>query len=286
MLKKLGFGMILAVQVISIFPLLAQEKSDSSQHANDANQNNPIPQQSIVHQQDSGKNNEKGQVKDPPSAKDSFDYAKWGFWVNFGLTGITFLIAIASVIQASAARISAKAVMLSERAWLLPNGDKIGPPYLHPVEQQGPQKTPVHCTMALKNNGNTPASAIDWQFELQLGNSAESPPSFDVYKQKPPKDRLTSFPFPIAQDGEGRATAVLTPQEHISASDQTDIWDGKQVLWLCGIARYYDVFRKKRWFKRRPEEHLTFVCLRYICAPGGANGQWLIGGPSKYNNAT
>jgi hypothetical protein len=174
-------------------------------------------------------------------------------------------------------------IITSERAWLLPDGEKIGMPFLRPVEHQGPQKTPVHCGIALKNCGKTPASAIDWQFELQLGDSAEAPPSFDIYKRKPPKDRLT--PFPIGQDSHGNVSAVLMPQEHISASEMTDIWDGKKVLWLCGIARYHDVFKQKRWIRRKPEEHYTFVCLRYICAPNGANGQWILGGPSGYNKA-
>ena len=130
MKQKLFFGLILAItsiQVIPIRSLLAQEKSDSSKNTSNANQNNPIMQQGIVHQKDTGKANEKAQVKDDPPLKNSIDYTKWGFWLNFGLTGITFLIAAASLMQANAARISANAVMLSERAWMFPDGEKDRP---------------------------------------------------------------------------------------------------------------------------------------------------------------
>jgi hypothetical protein len=288
MFKSLIFGLTLAffsLQVAEKAPLLKHDKNDSASHTDKANQHNPVPQGTgVVNQVDGSESATKGQQKDPPATQGTPDYVAWGFWVNFGLTAITLLIAIAAVIQASAAKLGAKAMLRSERAWLLLDGEKIGMPFLHSVEQQGPQKTPVHCRIALKNCGNTPATAIDWQFELQLGDSAKTPPCFDIYKREPPKDRLT--PFPIGQDSHGHASAVLTPQENVSNSQMTDIWDGKKVLWLCGKARYYDVFAQKRWLKRRPEEHYTFVCLRYICAPNGANGQWVLGGPSGYNKAT
>ncbi|HMD78114.1 MAG TPA: hypothetical protein VKG86_12165 [Terracidiphilus sp.] len=229
--------------------------------------------------------NQKGPDKHPVTPESQNNYTAWGFWVNFGLTAITLLIAIAAVIQASAAKLGAKAMLRSERAWLLPDGEKIGMVVLRPVEQQvQPQKTPVQCSIALRNCGNTPASAIDWQFELQLGVSADTPPSLEIYTRKPQNKSLT--PFPIGQDRLGHGVAILTPREYINAFEQGQIWDGSKILWLCGVARYNDVFEKKRWLTRKPEEHCTFVCLRYICAPDGSNGQWFLGGPSGYNKAT
>lgn len=286
--KKLLFGLILAVtsvQVIPILPLLAQEKNDGSKHPNNANQNNPITQQSIVHQQDSGKTNEKGQKKDPPSAKDSFDYAKGGFLVSLWLTAITFLIAVASVIQASAARISVKAVMLSERAWMLPDGEKIGLPTLIPSDSPtNPRKFPVTCSIALRNCGNTPATAIDWEFELRIGPSQETPPSLEIYEKKSPEDRKT--PFPIGPGWPGHAQAVLKPQEYISTAEKAEIDAGTKHVWLCGIARYRDVFERRKFLQNSGNLHETKVCLRYMARSDGSSGRWILGGPSGYNKAT
>lgn len=48
-------------------------------------------------------------AKDPiPQPKD-LDYVFWGFWINLGLVLATLIIAIFSVVQASAAKTNAKA---------------------------------------------------------------------------------------------------------------------------------------------------------------------------------
>ena len=265
---------------------MAQNKNGGANYDNAANEQNPIPERSVtVNCGDYNEKAKKGKQEDSPATSYKRDYSAWGFWFNVILTPITLLVAGAAVWQAIAANSSAQAIIRSERAWLLPDGEKIGMPILRPIEQQPqPQKTPAQCKIALKNSGNTPASAIDLQFELQLGDSTKEPPSFDIYTRKAAKDPLT--PFPIGQDDHGYTVAFLTTQEYISDADQEDIWNGKRILWLCGIARYHDVFRQKRLFRRKPEEHLTFICLRYISASDGTNGQWFLGGPSGYNRAT
>ena len=162
------------------------------------------------------------------------------------------------------------------------------PPFLIPVESQAsPQKRRTHCELTLRNCGNTPASAIEWQFEMQIGDSAETPVSFEIYKSKSLKESLT--PFPIGHDQPGYAVAVLTPEEYLSVSQRDAINAGTKTLWLCGAVRYHDVFEQQKrygWLKRSAETHQTLVCLRYITFPGNNYGRWVLGGPSGYNRAT
>lgn len=262
--------------ITSASPLLAQNGNSSNSHANNAIANSPISQEVIVAKHiDGTENAEKGQKQSSPTIENKTDYVALGFWVNVSLTLITLFVAIAAVQQANAANSSAQAVMRSERAWLLLEGEQIGAPILLPVEkEQQTPKRPVECSIALKNCGNTPASSIDWQFELQLGNSMEAPPSFEIYTRKPQGKRLT--PFPVGQNHLGHTTAFLTPQEFISTSELQDITNGSKILWLCGIARYNDVFVQKRWFREKPEERYTLVCLRFICGQSVVNGQWVL----------
>jgi hypothetical protein len=290
MLKCLIFGVTLAffsLQVAEKAPLLKHDKDNSANHAGDANQHDPISQGTgIVNQVDGSEAAKKGQQKESPSAQAEPDYAALGFWVNLGLTVITLLIAIAALIQANAAKLGAKAVLRSERAWLLLDGELMHPPFLIPIEHQSaPQKRPVHCELALRNCGNTPASAIDWQFELQIGDSAEMPVSAEIYERKPLKESLT--PFPIGQDRLGWAFAELSPQKYINAADAEAINAGIKFLWLCGVARYHDVFEQRmwsNWFRRVTETHQTRVCLRYASF-GSNSGRWVLGGAKGYNKA-
>lgn len=280
MRKRLIFRLALVFVLFQIapeVPLLARDKNDSASHADNARTQNPVSPQAIVQQINSPQGQQKERQQGSVSSHAPLDYVAWGFWVNLTLTAITFLIALASLIQARAAKLGATAVLRSERAWLLLDGDKVGMPYLS-------SKTRPYCSLALRNCGNTPAQAIDFQFELQMGDSAEVPPSFEIYSRGVPKDSLT--PFPIGQDRLGQATAGLMPEEPLTESVRTEIREGKKIIWLCGVARYHDVFEQKQRFKRRKEEHHTFVCLRYRAMADGSSGDWVLGGPPGYNKAT
>lgn len=207
-------------------------------------------------------------------------WTRWGVIINAVLVAVTGIIAITGYVQARAAKLAAEAVMRSERAYLLPHGEKLGPPYLMAIEEQRtPEKHPAYCDIALKNYGNTPASAVHWDFELQVGNSTESPPSSEIYTRPASEDQRA--PFPIGQGSFQFSKAILTPEKYLQASEKAEIVAGRKTIWLCGISIYTDVFERRRLFRRSPIEHRTLVCLRYIYS----RQEWVLGGPSGYNKA-
>jgi hypothetical protein len=101
---------------------------------------------------------------------------------------------------------------------------------------ENPRKIPVTCDIALKNCGNTPASAIDWDFELRIGESTLAPPSIEIYDRKFPDDRQTLVP--IGQDRLGNATAILKPHGYISVVERAAINGGNSFLRACNAARH------------------------------------------------
>jgi hypothetical protein len=175
--------------------------------------------------------------------------------------------------------------MRSERAWLLLNGEDIGKPVLIPYDSlENPRKIYAYCPVALKNCGNTPGFAIDWDFELRIGESQDAPPSLEVYEKKSPTE--SPMPFPIGPGWPGNAEARLKPRGFISTAEKAEIDSGAQFLWLCGVARYEDVFGYRRFFRRKSERHETRVCLRYEIRTNAPDGYWVLGGPREYNRAT
>jgi hypothetical protein len=295
MLKRLAMlnivlCLFIGSNALIAIPLNPQGESHTTHHKDDTSKQNPITQQTVtVNCPNGNEGNEISQLKDAIPAKGQYDYSALGFRVNLLLMIITLVIAAASLIQAFAAKRSAEAVMRSERAWILPDGDKIGLLTLVPVPPDLPEnarKTAVYCPIGLRNCGNTPASAIKWEFELRIGESKETPPSFEIYESKPTPSMDGQTPFPIGQDRLAHAEAFLKPYPYISAAEKLEIDAGNKIIWLCGIARYYDVFRHRKFLERKPEEHKTLICLRYEARIDGSSGAWFLGGPSGYNRAT
>jgi hypothetical protein len=188
--------------------------------------------------------------------------------------------------QARAAKVAADAIMRSERAWLLLDGEKIGMPIFMPHSIDSTIST-ASCNIPFENCGKTPAEAILWVVELTIGDSPIEPPSLEIYTTKVTDKVSGQTPFPI---GPGRlgwvvATGSIAPAE----------WDAyiadKKFMWLCGVARYGDVFKRKTHFLgRQLEEHETRICLvyqKFTRAPGAPpGGRWALGGPEGYNQAT
>jgi hypothetical protein len=272
--------------LLQIAPLQQQYIAQPSSHYQDAQaQQKQATPTVIINNEDNHQSCEKCNEKDNIAPKDTDDLARKEFIVNKVLVGITILIAIAALIQAIAARLSAEAVMWSERAWLLLEGKDIGDPVLITDDSPDNQrKMPSYCRVALKNCGKTPGFAIDWEFELRVGSSQEFPPSFEIYEKEPRAE--SPMPFPIGPGWPGQAEARLRPSDFISSTELKDMKEGTKFLWLCGIARYGDVFKYKGFFHRKAARHETRICLRYEFRTNTIGGYWVLGGPIKYNQAT
>ena len=111
------------------------------------------------------------------------DYTKWGFWVNFGLTSITLIIAVASLLQAGAAKSSAHAQMASERAWLVIRSS---------MKDYVPSVTGnFDFRWRIENTGHTPAQIIETQCQYELVQTSE------LYSLPP----IPAYPQPISLEG-------------------------------------------------------------------------------------
>jgi len=183
--------------------------------------------------------------------------------------------------QARAAKLGAEAIMLSERAWLLLHGEKIGMPMFIADSTDSTIST-ASCDIAFENCGKTPAEAILWVVELTISDSHIEPPSLEIYTTKVTDKRYGQTPFPIGPGrlGWARATGFISP------ADRDAYFAGKKFLWLCGVARYCDVFKRKTHFLgNRLEEHETRICLVYHKFTKAPGGSWALGGPEGCNRA-
>jgi hypothetical protein len=197
-----------------------------------------------------------------------------------------FILGVPSLViigwQARAAKVAADAIMRSERAWLLLHGEKIGMP-IFMADSTDSTTITASCGIAFENCGKTPAEAILWVVELTIGDSHIEPPSLEIYTTKVTDKRYGQTPFPIGPGRLGWAVAT----GFISPADKDAYLAGKKFVWLCGVARYCDVFKRKNHFLgRRLEEHETLICLVYDKFTKAPGGSWALGGPEGYNRAT
>jgi hypothetical protein len=269
--------LILAILALAlILPINPGKKNESPDLAQQNSANNGAPTVSLVNNQTCPQNT------DPPNAEPPHWYASPEWWLC--ILGVPTLIFLGW--QGRAAKIGAEAVMLSERAWLLLHGEKIGMP-MFMADSTDSTRITVSCYVAFENCGKTPAEAILWVFELTIGDSPIKPPSLEIYTTNVTDKTSGQTPFPIGPGRLGYAVADSKLTGFISPADWDDYCAGKKFAWLCGVARYRDVFKRKtRFLGRRFEEHETRICLVYQKFTNALGGRWALGGPEGYNRAT
>lgn len=180
---------------------------------------------------------------------------------------------------ADASKANAEALMRSERARLLV--DRIQEPYLVPVEESPTMNQRLsHCILFIKNFGSTPGVMVASQFQLQIGDSPNVPPSGQLYDMKP--YTLNQIPITVPQQADAiPMEAVLQSEGFIRPETRDAILTRKtSYLWLCGIIRYYDVF------ERKDDEHETRICYMYETRLNTPKPVWRQAGPATSNKAT
>jgi hypothetical protein len=195
--------------------------------------------------------------------------------------------------QARAAKVSADAVMRSERAWLIPKIDH--PAFsdvMSPQTKQDGWHLPILVTIS--NRGKTPALVIN----RHITSSSE----LTVDRMATPlelklPDRL---PYaPIGKKGSKSAAIFYAPEEpffmylaipkETLAKERVDWINGERCLCVFGFVEYFDVFRKY---------HIARFCYAYqSLLPGGnlvnaitgepaAPPEFQKAGPRIYNEST
>ena len=211
------------------------------------------------------------------------DYATWGFSLALVVVGafqvwLLFGTMRATADNASAAKLSAEALIRSERARLLV--DNIHDPYLVPIEG-----TPIHdqrlshCFLFVKNFGKGPATVVAVRFELQISDRLTAPPYLQLYDLKPNSPTVT--PFVVPQGESWPAEAQLMPSgRFITPSELAEVPGKPSLFWLCGMIRYYDVF------ERKDDEHETCLCYLWETRLNTPKPIWRRAGPATFNKST
>lgn len=127
------------------------------------------------------------------------------------------------------------------------------------------------------------ALALRQLFAIDLGKTLSPCATTSLWDANP--GQTTSRSSNARSTWPGHAHAVLRPHEYISTAEKAEIDAGTKHIWLCGIARYRDVFERRNSLRKRANLHETKVCLRYMARSDGSTGMWVLGGPSGYNEA-
>jgi hypothetical protein len=175
--------------------------------------------------------------------------------------------------NAKAALLGAKAIMESDRAWMLM--EKISNIYLVPVEIQ--QGRPSSVLLEFRNAGKTPARMLAWKFGLYISDVSDrpGPSAYDV-------KGVVFNPIIIPQGADCPQAAMLTSNGGFIRQQELDdiLRNRTKMLWLCGIIKYEDIFRPG-------VEHETILCRHYrVWFAGQEPFFGLAGCPTEYNKET
>lgn len=180
------------------------------------------------------------------------------------------IIAVAARDAANAALLNARAVINSERAWLLP-AILVEPPNLLEMARDSYPNS-IEIAVRFNNAGRTPAWVTGWYCTTLIT----------------PNERVTPFDY-----GEGHSS--LNQGEPMTAGSNdnlyvdfavpelstiADIQQGRSYFYVYGFLNYRDVFN---------QTHQTYFSRRYSrrqFAPGTSEEGWMVIGPEGANRNT
>jgi hypothetical protein len=196
------------------------------------------------------------------------------------LTGALVLVACVQIVflwgtvaatrdNAKAAKLSAQAVIDSERAWFL--FDDAVPIEIHCVSPEIPQR--IFAFFNFKNFGKTVGKMTGLQFGLYITSRNQAPDRsvYDISEKLVPQIIPQGDPMPQKVELKNNGGIMGYDDWNGVLRDQT------KSLWLCGILKYEDIFRPGF-------EHETKICREY--------GRWIptkkepffqLAGPPEYN---
>jgi hypothetical protein len=170
--------------------------------------------------------------------------------------------------NAKAARLSAEAVITSERAWLLVSKLEI----VQFTKDEKTQTIHYWCRVACKNYGKTPAKLTAVKTVIQIGNNREVPDDFTIFE----KQVQPYAPEVIPQED---PVPIIPRSRTVSLAEMEEIREQKKFLWLCGVVEYEDIFRYE-------PTHETRFCYLLEDRLDGLGRRWHMAGPPQFNGAT
>jgi hypothetical protein len=192
--------------------------------------------------------------------------------VGGALFGLIFLVK-----SANAAKENAKAIMDSERAWIVATPTEWNPP----LRSYAPHQLRGQNVFRVKfvNVGKTPARIINASLKYILVNSLEDLPAVPVDSPSDPQPRIIVAPNMGADPKEfiGAAAILEQPEGMLSADEHTAVYKGEKILYAFGFVRYLDVYEKERE---------TRFGYKFSVGDALSHGGFQQDGPASYRRTT
>jgi hypothetical protein len=282
--------LILAFTVLLLISPLQQQAAPQSSSNKQTGQSQKVePQTVIIGSVNDNKAKDKGQEKDALAPKNLDEYTVKGFRLNFALTIIALVTAIAALLQALAAKQNADALIKTERAWVT-----IAPglmsPKLYPSWEQGtnypcdPEKLHMvrhQLPLLIKNVGKTPAQIDEFVCRyIRIASMADLPAEPNYGALQPQGGHWI-----IPNDTHTTATDLETDNGILYERHVRDIQLGQSFLFAFGILKYRDVHGKPH--ETRFSFIYNFPNQGIVAADGTdiSKPYFRKDGPPKYNYA-
>lgn len=217
------------------------------------------------------------------------DSDKWvirGFWVNAGLTVITLIIAIATLLQANAAKMQAKAQMDADRAWVLAS---VGGQPEEPLTGNAVKGIIPGIVWKIEIVGNTPAQILREQYRCRtvpLVNGAPGLEEMPTYLRNQNIIKEAEV-FPPGHKYFMNFPLEPTPERMPVSTQMAEVIAGVRAFCAYGKIEYKDAFG------RNGESQFCAIYRTrlggIIKSPDGTDLNppgFYIGGPKGYNHNT
>lgn len=239
-----------------------KEKNGSRQPSGDGGEK-PAPAVSFVHNETTYPNAQAPKTEPPHW----YTIPEWWLCI-LGVPTLYYLIrqTKATRIAADAALLNARAVMDSERAWMIAGITKI------PTSSQ--EANPLMLVPIQRiNKGKTPAFIMEMGSRIEVVGPDEILPSVPSGYRVNNIAKWDGIGAPLAPNGEiGQNLVDAVPE-------LSQVLAKQKVLWVHGYIRYHDIFLI--------EVRETYFCFQWNLQTRGEEGtQWAVDGPEAYNRAT
>jgi len=228
--------------VLQVPPLQPQAPAQSGNHTANT-QGQQKPEQSpapavMVNKRESG---DKGSDKDPVATQDPDKWVRRGFWINAGLTVITLIIAVATLLQAFSSKKSATAQMNADRAWVLIHGIRNPPPL-----DQCRGTTAPGIVYEVKVCGNTPARIVRERYRCRIVPAVpgSTPPEPQIEPVPTYKSEASHFGVDdiVRATGTHWGVSIASESGILTFPEFLDLQAERSFLVAYGCIEYKDAF--------------------------------------------
>jgi hypothetical protein len=242
-----------ACLALHIAPLPVYDAAEATSHKKDARgRDNPLDALPVVQSELAPVQQPESDQKENLTMNNDDKWVRWGVYVNGGIALATFAIAIFAVLQARAAKLSAQAVINSQRAWVVASPSQLRPPLRFIPEPGDSLEAPGRdkqnfIYVIFKNVGVTPAKILETCALYITIESLNMLPTEPKYSGVETQSGLFLF---NRKDQSGRDEAIgrvapLWPNRILTKEQVQAVRTQKTFLYAYGFVGYEDAFKCK-----------------------------------------